>query len=577
MSITIEKNQGVRLRLSSSTPTQLHQAREVGGYYKMRSYQGGGEFFEQENAQVILQCLGEFLPRATERPVADGGMEVFYQHLVNGQDVCGKSASVDSGVEVPATEITRLEAAIAKLKAKEADPSTDPTKKAMIRAFRLPSPKKDPELYRLYGSGKSRRLLVLWGVEKEAGSSLSPQVALTEVPKAKRSTPLWVWLLLALLFLGIVVWLRNRQRSIDAHLPNGLGNSPSSLASAVPSSPIQLGVGSVPGAGNSPGSSSAQNGGASGESPPQSPVSSEKFSPQPSPPGTATNPNSRADKSGGTNATTPLSPLLSAGDTQSSATMPTGSATTPNQTPQAPGVTLGDPKGDAAKVDSSSKASMTTSIVDVPANSSSTAVGKEANDTAASNKNTNITSKFPSKLPEDKAQKPEMAPTPRVVDATNNSSATSQDGKTRTGVDTLIPNKSPAGAIKASPDMSTGTIQPAAYTAEIVNARTAAVPRDGKVEMQLSLLARDGSGRAITIAKVNGWSVDGMPQTDASGEPVTSSALPVNLTEGKHNVKVSGVASDGRFVSAQAELNVDIAVREESSVRVKQLGKPDSP
>jgi hypothetical protein len=206
MAITIEKNQGIRLALASAVPTPLHQSREAGGYYKVRSYHGGGEFFQQENAQLILQCLGDFLPRATERAGPDGRMEIFYQHLVSGQDVCSRTAPLDSGVNVPASELKRLEAAIALLKAKENDPATDPTKREIIRAFRLPSPQKDPELYRLYGSGANRRLLVLWGVEKEAGSSLSPQEALHRVPQTKSSIPWWVWLLLALLLLALLGW-----------------------------------------------------------------------------------------------------------------------------------------------------------------------------------------------------------------------------------------------------------------------------------------------------------------------------------------------------------------------------------
>jgi len=191
MAITIEKNQGIRLPLASAVPTPLHQGREAGGYYKVRSYHGGGEFFQQENAQLILQCLGDFLPRATERAGQDGRMEIFYQHLVSGQDVCSRTAPLNSGVNVPASELKRLEAAIAQLKSKENDPGTDPTKREIIRAFRLPSPQKDPELYRLHGSGSNCRLLVLWGVEKEAGSSLSPQEALSQVPQTKRGIPWW--------------------------------------------------------------------------------------------------------------------------------------------------------------------------------------------------------------------------------------------------------------------------------------------------------------------------------------------------------------------------------------------------
>lgn len=92
--------------------------------------------------------------------------------------------------------------------------------------------------------------------------------------------------------------------------------------------------------------------------------------------------------------------------------------------------------------------------------------------------------------------------------------------------------------------------------------------------MQLSMLARDTDGKAITISKVQGWTVDGKQQTDETGHPITTNGLPVNLTEGAHRVLVTGTAEDGRQVSAEAEVNVGIAVREESTVRVKQVGEP---
>ncbi|MEI6534719.1 MAG: hypothetical protein WCN98_05210, partial [Verrucomicrobiaceae bacterium] len=217
MSLTIEKNQGIRLRLAGATPAMLHQGREAGGYYKVRSYHGGGEFFQQENAQLILQCLGEFLPRATERPSVTGdGLEIVYQHLVDGQDVCGSTTSIDAGAEVPKSELKRLEEAIAKLKTKEDDAATDPTKREIIRAFRLPDPRKDPELWRLHRSKGETRLLVLWGVEKEAGSSLVPQDAVKHVPQRRGGIPWWVWLLLALLLLALLCWWLGRKHNDNA-------------------------------------------------------------------------------------------------------------------------------------------------------------------------------------------------------------------------------------------------------------------------------------------------------------------------------------------------------------------------
>ena len=244
MSITIEKNQGLCLSLAAAIPTPLHKGRDAGGYYKIRSYQGGGEFFQHDSAQLILQYLGDFLPRATERPAAAGGTEVLYEHRVSGQDVCHTTAPLNSGVEIPASEIARLQDAIATLKAKETDPATDPGKRTIIAAFRLPDPRKDPELYRLYGPRGERRLLVLWGVEKEQGTSLTPQDAVLQVPQnAKRGWWKWLlWVLLASLAL-LLLWLaiakpRDRQLSILSTSPSDRSDASWSPDGTVPNTPL---------------------------------------------------------------------------------------------------------------------------------------------------------------------------------------------------------------------------------------------------------------------------------------------------------------------------------------------------
>ena len=205
MSIRTQAGQGIFLGIAASSPS-LQTDRIVGGYYKVRLTQGGDEFFSHENSQLILQYLGEFLPRAVERTAADGSVEVFYQFLHDGQDVCGDSAQLKKSEALPANEVSRLNAAIAAMKAKEDDPATDPTKRLAISGFRLPSPHKDPELYRVCTIGGKKRLLVLWGVEKEPGSSIIPQEAASTVAaagsKPSKGIPALVWLLLLLLLIA---------------------------------------------------------------------------------------------------------------------------------------------------------------------------------------------------------------------------------------------------------------------------------------------------------------------------------------------------------------------------------------
>lgn len=205
MSIKTDAGRGISLRLAANAPSRQTD-RVAGGYYKVRLTQGGDEFFSHENSQLILQYLGEFLPRAVEGIAEDGSPELFYQFLLDGKDICGESSQLKAGNELPAVEIDRLNMAIAAMKAKEADPETDPTKRKAISCFRLPSPQKDPELYRVCSIRGKKRLLVLWGVEKELGSSVAPQDAVSTVvagvagggTKNSKGIPAFVWLLILL-------------------------------------------------------------------------------------------------------------------------------------------------------------------------------------------------------------------------------------------------------------------------------------------------------------------------------------------------------------------------------------------
>lgn len=547
MAITIEKNQGISLALASAVPTPLHKGREAGGYYKVRSYHGGGEFFQQENAQLILQCLGDFLPRATERAGQDGRMEIFYQHLVSGQDVCSRTAPLNSGVNVPASELKRLEAAIAQLKSKENDPGTDPTKREIIRAFRLPSPQKDPELYRLHGSGSNCRLLVLWGVEKEAGSSLSPQEALSQVPQTKRRIPWWLWLLLVVIILALLGWWWSSQQ---ANRALGIHDSSSTTPFAV-----RIPADGNDGTGTSPKDSN---------SPPSAMITL---------PGENNGPSSTADSR--TSASNPQFAENKKGTSgTSSASQPGATGQPPS--PGTPGV----------------KSAMTGSPANSPANAGDSpqhsTAGASHDGKPAMTANTPANTKGVQQSP---TTNPYLKPSTPAADAsgpkgsespanlpvlTSRRSTTLPEEPKKDAPSTASDPKSILQGPMAAIDQPKGAPKapPLPLSAEIVNARTGAVPKDGKVEMQLSALARDESGNAITVSKIVSWTLDGKTQLDAAGRAITTNSLPVHLTEGVHRVRITGTTEDGRQITGEADINVDIAIRQESTVRVKQLGKP---
>jgi hypothetical protein len=588
MAIISEKNQGIRLPLASAVPTPLHLSREVGGYYKVRSYHGGGEFFQSENAQVILQSLGEFLPRATERLGSDGRLEIFYQHLINGHDVCGSTASIDTGVNIPKTEITRLQEAISRLKAKENDPTTDPTKREIIRAFRLPSPEKDPELYRLYGRGSNARLLVLWGVEKEAGSSLAPQDALLRVPQTKGSIPWWSWVLLALLLLLLLLaWWWRTQQPTGKTASYSLGSS--SPAHIIEGNPSPDGRKSPKGTSSAPSDTKGV-----GIAPHPSDPKEGATKSDPSSPRTSLGdqiPSSEPAKGTMPPGTGPETPPGTAKSDPSAPPPPGGSPWPPNTITSRRSTTLpDDPKqqtksGDMPKGDDSTKTSQNGEPIpsaDMPSKGKEDAKEKVSGDMPPLSPPLPIDPLKPVQTGEPKTSadmppkgkddtevkkaepaKPGDFPPPSEP-AASKTGKPPNPAKEALPLTQTVPKAAPISAAPKSTPLS----------AEIVNARTSAEPKDGKVEMQLSILARDAEGKAITIAKVESWSVDGKTQNDESGHPINTNGLPVNLTEGIHSVRVTGTTADGRPVTAEAEVNVDIAVREESIVRVKQVGKP---
>jgi hypothetical protein len=161
---------GIRLNLSN--------------FWRIRTWQGGGEFWEHHNQQLIRDGLGQFLPRAT----VESGNTVLYQLFEGGKELCSLSEPVTVKNPIPHDQAEQLRAALTSFKAKASDPTCDPDSRKLIDCFRLPDPKKDPELYRVVGNGRHRRLIVLWGAEKEQDSAISPLEAVNMVhaePSAK--------------------------------------------------------------------------------------------------------------------------------------------------------------------------------------------------------------------------------------------------------------------------------------------------------------------------------------------------------------------------------------------------------
>ena len=509
MSLTIEPKQGIRLNLSS--------------YSKIRSYQGGGEFWEHENQQVVMQYLGEFLPRAVENEGGKSGT-VLFTHLVNGKDVLSQSTALGSnGEQAPAEQLNRLRDAIARLKAKETDPLIDPNARKLIEAFRLPDPQKDPELYRI-ASGSTRRLLVLWGVEKESNSALTPQAAVARLPVAG-GMPVWLerllWLLLILLLLGLFWWWWNGRPEPQPSADLGTD----SVVVVNPQSPSRTAL--------DPGT-------------------------------TAVNPNSTPDSrnnaSGVTGSNAPLPagqspPPTTSGNSAVTSINPAGAPTStrPFAEPNPATVPAGSPMpgGSNAPTDPTSP----------PPSSKSTPPTKPTPTDVDRIRNTEGQPLAPgSKAPTDqKTPTSEAPPQPGVPP----------------GTQPPAPAPMPADpASKTPPPAEPSTIPPTTalpenMKLEITNSRTSAEPRNGKVEVVLTAVGRDTNGEPVAVTAVERWTIDGKEQKDAAGKSITSTTMPIALTKGTYKVAVEGTDRSGKPVKAEADVEVGIQVTEKTDVKVR--------
>ncbi len=518
--LTIEPKQGIRLNL--------------GSYHKIRSYQGGGEFWEHENQQVLMQYLGEFLPRAVEN---EGGKSdtVLFSHLIEGKDVLSQSSALDAnGAQAPAEQLNRLRAAVAALKAKESDALIDPNARKLIQAFRLPDPQKDAELYRIT-SGSPRRLLVLWGVEKERNSALTPEAAVARMPVAGSSSrKLVLALLLLLLLLGLGWWLWDRSQEKPSPIA-GTNGAPSP-----PRGEVALGV--------PPSGGPIITGG----------------------------PDVR-DETKPSDRTTTISPLPpKTGDQLVTVNDPV--RTIPSLVPRDP---IRVPtSAESAANPQPPKNSATTSP---PAPTTKPElVTTPPKDTNSVNKTTErpLPPGAPPKLttpPSDSEKPPAETPPTRPGTATLPPTPPAPMPKDEPGKTPLPPTPTPgdpSGNTPPSPTTPTAPVAPGTglpdnMKLEITNTRTGAEPRNGKVEVVLAAMGRDEKGAPVIVSAVERWIIAGKVQNDVSGKPVTSTTLPVSLTKGVHKCTVEGTDRSGRPVRATADVDVNIKTKTTETPDVK--------
>ncbi|MDC0286432.1 trypsin-like peptidase domain-containing protein [Akkermansiaceae bacterium] len=188
---SIERIEGKGLRLKLSV------------FKKLKAFQSGGQYWEHQSQNSIREYMGDFLPLMQ---VEEDGESVLCQMFASSKEVSSLSRQAKG---IPAAQRKKLEESIKRLKERASAPDVDSNVKKIIEVFKLPDPRKDPELYRLYGSRWNPKLMVVWGCEKEEGTSLPPEEVSRRVVKESvggtfiRKLPIFLFIFI---LLGALAW-----------------------------------------------------------------------------------------------------------------------------------------------------------------------------------------------------------------------------------------------------------------------------------------------------------------------------------------------------------------------------------
>ncbi len=127
-------------------------------FERLRPDRSCPDFWHPQHQNILLQKLAPFLPR-----IFDSTDSATASIIENSHELLGNStAATPNFSNVPASQVNLLHNVLEKfLKESSKLPADSPMAK-----LSLPDPAKAPELYRLYGTGKNKRLAIIWGVCK---------------------------------------------------------------------------------------------------------------------------------------------------------------------------------------------------------------------------------------------------------------------------------------------------------------------------------------------------------------------------------------------------------------------------
>lgn len=150
MSVTTIPGKGVKISLNE--------------YARLQISRTGPDFWYIDNQKLLCEKLAPFLPRM-DYDTSDNSVTA--QRIESGKEKLGDSVAANPNFSnVPADQVRLLRAVIAGfLQELTEHPSSSPMGR-LGEAFTLPIPSKAPELYRLYGTGKNKKLAIIWGVSK---------------------------------------------------------------------------------------------------------------------------------------------------------------------------------------------------------------------------------------------------------------------------------------------------------------------------------------------------------------------------------------------------------------------------
>ena len=150
MSVTPTPGKGVQVNLNE--------------YARLKTSRTGPDFWYIDNQSLLCDKLKPFLPNMRYN---EAGNQVTASLVTNAKERLGDSIAANPDFSnVPAEQVRMLRNVIIFFLQEISEQPTGSPIGRLGDAFKLPIPSKAPELYRIYGTGKNKKLAIIWGVSK---------------------------------------------------------------------------------------------------------------------------------------------------------------------------------------------------------------------------------------------------------------------------------------------------------------------------------------------------------------------------------------------------------------------------